>query len=74
MDSYHGESVGVMTRNERGVPWVSSVTLHPQIAYSGDRLPTPADEDHLHHMAHQQCFIANSIKTEVTVHWATHET
>jgi organic hydroperoxide reductase OsmC/OhrA len=43
------------------------VTLHPQIAYSGDKLPTPADEESLHHMAHAQCFIANSIKTEVTV-------
>src|SRR5215475_4395993 len=43
VDSYHDEAVGVMTKNERGVPWVSAVTLHPQIAYSGDKLPTPAD-------------------------------
>jgi organic hydroperoxide reductase OsmC/OhrA len=67
VDSYEDEAVGVMTRNESGVPWVSSVTLHPQIAYSGERLPTPADEERLHHLAHQQCFIANSIKAEVTV-------
>ena len=67
VDSYYDEAVGVMTKNERGVPWVSSVTLHPQIVCSGDKLPTPADEERLHHMAHEQCFIANSIKTEVTV-------
>jgi organic hydroperoxide reductase OsmC/OhrA len=67
VDSYHDEAVGVMTKNERGVPWVSSVTLHPEITYSGERLPTPADEEDLHHMAHTQCFIANSIKTAVTV-------
>lgn len=72
IDSYHDEAVGVMTKNERGVPWVSSATLHPQIAYSGGKLPTPADEEHLHHMAHEQCFIANSIKTEVTVRAVTH--
>jgi organic hydroperoxide reductase OsmC/OhrA len=66
-DSYEDRAVGLMTKNERGVPWVSSVTLHPQIIYSGDKLPTPADEEHLHHEAHEQCFIANSIKTEVTV-------
>jgi organic hydroperoxide reductase OsmC/OhrA len=66
-DSYLDEAVGVMTKNEKGVPWVSSVTLHPQIAYSGDKLPTHADEERLHHLAHEQCFIANSIKTEVTV-------
>ena len=67
VDSYHDEALGVMTKNEKGVPWVSSVTLHPQIAYSGNKLPSPADEQHLHHLAHEQCFIANSIKTEVIV-------
>src|ERR1700722_16994628 len=67
VDSYHDEAVGVMTKNEKGVPWVSSVTLHPKIIYSGDKLPTPADVERLHHAAHEQCFIANSIKTEVTV-------
>lgn len=73
VDSYRDEAVGVMTKNERGVPWVSSVMLHPQIAYSGDKVPMPADEARLHHMAHEQCFIANSIKTEVTVGGARHE-
>lgn len=67
VDSYDDEAVGRMTKNESGVPWVSSVILHPQIAYSGDKLPTATDEEHLHHEAHEQCFIANSIKTEVIV-------
>jgi len=67
IDSYHDEAVGVMTKNEKGVPWVSLITLHPQIVYSGDKLPGPADEERLHHLAHEQCFIANSIKTEVIV-------
>ena len=66
-DTYHDEAVGVMTKNEAGVPWVSLVTLRPQISYSGRKLPSPADEEHLHHLAHEQCFIANSIKTKVTV-------
>jgi len=67
VDSYHDEAVGIMTKNEGGVPWVSSVTLYPQIAYSGDNRPTPKDEERLHHMAHVQCFIANSIRTQVKV-------
>jgi len=67
VDSYQDEAMGVMTKNERGVPWVSVVTLQPQIQYSGDKLPLPADEAQLHHQAHEQCFIANSIKTVVTV-------
>ena len=72
VDSYHDKAIGVMTKNERGVPWVSSVTLHPQIAYSGDKRPAAADEARLHHLAHEQCFIANSIKTEVIVGAARH--
>jgi len=67
VDDYHDQAVGVMTKNEGGVPWVSLITLHPQIGYSGDKRPTSTDEEHLHHKAHEQCFIANSIKTQVVV-------
>ncbi|HXI72198.1 MAG TPA: OsmC family protein [Verrucomicrobiae bacterium] len=68
MDSYEDEAVGVLTKNEKGVPWISRVTLHPKIIYSGAKQPSPADEKQLHHLAHEQCYIANSIKTEVAVH------
>jgi organic hydroperoxide reductase OsmC/OhrA len=67
LDSYEDAAIGVMSKNEKGAPWVSAVTLHPKISYSGDKLPTSADEEQLHHLAHEQCFIANSIKTAVTV-------
>jgi organic hydroperoxide reductase OsmC/OhrA len=67
VDSYEDEAIGHMTKNEKGVPWVSSVTLHPKIVYGDAKLPTAADLDHLHHLAHEQCFIANSIKTQVKV-------
>jgi organic hydroperoxide reductase OsmC/OhrA len=67
VDAYDDEAVGVMTKNEKGVPWLSLVTLHPQIVYGGEKRPTPADEEKLHHVAHEQCFIANSIKTQVIV-------
>ena len=67
VESYRDEAVGVLTKNERGIPWVSSVTLHPQIEYIGEKRPTPADEAQLHHHSHEQCYIANSIKTEITV-------
>jgi organic hydroperoxide reductase OsmC/OhrA len=68
IDSYEDEAVGVLTKNEKGVPWVSLVTLNPKIIYSGEKIPTPADVDRLNHLAHEQCYIANSIKTEVIVH------
>jgi organic hydroperoxide reductase OsmC/OhrA len=66
-DAYEDEAVGEMTKNDRGMAWVSHVTLRPNIAWSGVKLPTPADLARLHHRAHDECFIANSIKTTVTV-------
>lgn len=66
IDSYIDEAVGVMTKNESGHFWVSKVTLHPNIQYSGTP-PTAVQARDLHHQAHEQCFIANSIKTEVVV-------
>jgi organic hydroperoxide reductase OsmC/OhrA len=67
IDSYEDEAIGVVTKGETGAMWVSTVTLHPKITYSGEKLPTPVDEERLHETAHKQCFIANSVKTEVTV-------
>jgi len=65
--SYEDTAAGDMSKNEKGIPWVGKVTLRPKIAYSGDKQPTPAESEKLHHLAHEQCFIANSVKTEVVV-------
>jgi len=67
ISNYEDEAVGVMTKNERGVPWVSTVTLHPRITYAGSKTPTPEEENQMHHAAHEGCFIANSVKTDVQV-------
>lgn len=67
VDDYHDDAVGTMTKNERGIPWVSSVQLNPLIRYGGEKHPTAEEEKRLHHQAHEQCYIANSIKTEVKV-------
>ena len=66
-DSYEDEAAGVMTKNERGVLWVSTITLRPRIVWSGEKMPSLADEARLHHAAHEQCFIANSVKTDIRV-------
>ena len=65
--SYRDEAVGVMTKTAAGVAWVSKVTLSPKIAYAGDRQPTAEELGKLHHAAHDGCFIANSVKTEIEV-------
>jgi organic hydroperoxide reductase OsmC/OhrA len=64
--SYRDEAIGHMTKNEKRIPWVSLVELHPVIEY-GERAPTAEEEEFLHHDAHEKCFIANSVKTEIRV-------
>jgi organic hydroperoxide reductase OsmC/OhrA len=64
--SYRDDAVGVMTKNERGVEWISRVVLRPRIEYAGGQ-PAPEQVERLHHAAHEQCYIANSVKTEITV-------
>jgi organic hydroperoxide reductase OsmC/OhrA len=68
IDAYVDEAVGIVSKNDSGSMWVSTVTLNPKITFSGDKTPAEEDQEKLHHMAHKHCFIANSVKTEVTVH------
>jgi organic hydroperoxide reductase OsmC/OhrA len=67
VEGYEDEAIGTMEKNEKGVPWVASVTLRPKIVYGGDKIPSTTQADQLHHLAHEQCFIANSVKTRITV-------
>jgi organic hydroperoxide reductase OsmC/OhrA len=65
VDDYRDEAVGVMARNAEGKLAVTRVTLRPAVHYAGSRRPTRVEEDALHHAAHEECFIANSVRTEV---------
>lgn len=65
--SYEDQAIGEMTPNVQCKLWISQVTLQPRIQWSGARQPSSDEVAHLHHLAHEQCFIANSIKTEVIV-------
>jgi organic hydroperoxide reductase OsmC/OhrA len=67
VDSYEDTAEGVMERLDAGRWWISKVTLKPRIVFSGARIPDEIDLADLHHKAHEGCFIANSVKTEVTV-------
>ncbi|HET7717600.1 MAG TPA: OsmC family protein [Bauldia sp.] len=67
VDAYEDEAEGVMEKNAHGKYWVSRVTLQPRITWSGEKQPSHDDLARLHHSAHEECFIANSVKTDVTV-------
>lgn len=65
VDSYVDRAVGVMEKNERGKLAVTRVTLRPDIRFAS---PVPkSDLEKLHHEAHEECYIANSVRTEITV-------
>lgn len=67
---YEDEAVGRMTKNERGKYWVSEVDLHPRITWAAGKAPDAAREAALHHQAHDDCYIANSVLTEIRVRTA----
>ncbi len=67
IDAYEDNAVGEMTSTEDGKQWISKITLDPKIEWSGDMQPTTQEIAELHHAAHEGCYIANSIKSEVVV-------
>jgi organic hydroperoxide reductase OsmC/OhrA len=67
VDRYADNAVGVMSRNGEGRMAITTVTLRPQIIFSGDARPTAEEISLMHRQAHEECFIANSVKAEVRV-------
>ena len=67
VDHYQDDAVGVLGRDERGKTSITALTLRPAVAFSGELQPDAAALDDLHHRAHRACYIANSIRAEVTV-------
>lgn len=67
VDSYVDEPVGVMSKNESGRAALTRITLHPTIVFTGEARPTAEELRALHHQAHSECYIANSLRTEIVV-------
>jgi len=67
LDEYVDQAVGHMEKNAEGRLAITRVELRPKLKFSGPNQPTEKEIDELHHFAHENCFIANSVKTEVTV-------
>ena len=66
VDSYVDEAEGVIEKRADGRIAMTRVTLRPKIAFSGTQ-PSAEQIADLHHRAHEACFIANSVTTEVVV-------
>jgi len=65
VDAYVDRALGIMGPNPEGRMAMTRVILRPEIRFSGSKRPDRAQLEKMHHQAHAQCFIANSVKTEV---------
>ena len=65
IDEYVDHAVGVMEKDSDSKVSITKVTLRPRVKFSGSKQPTLEQLERMHHQAHEQCFIANSVKTEV---------
>jgi organic hydroperoxide reductase OsmC/OhrA len=67
VDSYEDDAVGIMEKGSNGKLWVSRVTLRPRVIFAAGTAPDAAALADIHHKSHEECFIANSVKTDVSV-------
>lgn len=65
IDRYLDNAAGVMGENAEGNWAMTQVTLKPAVSFSGEKIPSKAQIESMHHEAHEECFIANSVKTDV---------
>ncbi|MBN3763865.1 OsmC family protein [Burkholderia sp. Ac-20365] len=65
--SYRDEAEGTMAKNDAGKEVVTRVVLKPAVAFAGTKAPGDEALAHLHHLAHDACFLANSVKTVIDV-------
>lgn len=64
--AYRDEARGTMEKDERGRMAMTRIVLRPEIEFAGDA-PDADSLERLHHEAHERCFIANSLRTEIVV-------
>ena len=65
VDDYRDDAVGELDRDADGRAAMTVVTLRPAVRFGGERRPDDAEVQRLHHAAHRECFIANSVKSDV---------
>jgi organic hydroperoxide reductase OsmC/OhrA len=67
IERYVDEAYGMTSKTDGGSLWVSEVNLAPQVTFGGEKQPTEEELERMHALAHEQCFIANSVKSTILV-------
>ncbi len=65
VDSYTDNAIGLMAKNDNGKLAMTEVRLRPKVEFSGETIPAYSELEEMHHISHDECFIANSVKTDV---------
>ncbi|HVO72717.1 MAG TPA: OsmC family protein [Ignavibacteriaceae bacterium] len=67
IESYEDDAEGIMAKDENGKLAMTEITLKPKIIFGGTKIPAEGEIAEMHHLAHEKCFIANSVKTKINV-------
>jgi organic hydroperoxide reductase OsmC/OhrA len=67
VDSYTDSAAGTLSRNAAGKEAITAVLLHPMLVFSGEKVPDDAAVSQLHHAAHESCFLANSVTSDISI-------
>ncbi|AWM29457.1 OsmC family protein [Sinorhizobium fredii] len=67
VSTYADDAIGTVAKSPVGFHWVSSITLRPRVSFSSEKQPDREALARLHHRAHKGCFIANSIRSKVSI-------
>lgn len=67
VDTYVDDAVGIMAKNDAGKLMITTVTLRPLVVFGGTKPVDSITLDALHHAAHAQCFIAQSVRSDVRI-------
>ncbi len=64
---YEDDAIGFLETNDEGRLAITRVVLRPRVSFADGAAPSPEELEKIHHQAHEHCFIANSVRTQVTV-------
>lgn len=69
VENYRDRAVGLMAKNKEGKLAIIKIELYPKISFTDDKLPTEKQIGQMHQEAHYNCFLANSVKTEIVINF-----
>ena len=67
VESYDDDAVGFLDKGDKPKLWITRVVLKPRVRFAAETPVDSATLDQLHHLAHADCFIANSVNTEIAI-------